>query len=86
VIVASKTVDKRPAVDPHDEPSVEWGWHGTFPKAIRIAGWFSAVALLLMLHGNHHGNTENVWLVGLALLLIFGLLRDLRKQRTAWRK
>jgi hypothetical protein len=86
VIVASKTVEKRPEVDPHDEPSVKWGWHGSFPKATRIAGWFCALALLAMLKGNHENNTENVWLVGLSLLLIFALLLDLRKQRTAWRR
>jgi hypothetical protein len=86
VIVASKTVEKRPAVDPHDEPSVEWGWHGTFPKATRIGGWFSAIALLLMLKGNHENNTESVWLIGLSLFLIFLLVLDIRKQRMAWRK
>jgi hypothetical protein len=86
VIVASKTVVKRPEVDPHDEPSVKWGWHGSFPKSTRIAGWFSALALLAMLKGNHENNTENVWLVGLSLLLVVVLLLDLRKNRTAWRR
>lgn len=84
--MASKAVEKRPEVDPHDEPSVKWGWHGSFPKATRIAGWFSVVALLLMLKGNHENNTENVWLVGLAILLALALVLDIRKQRTAWRK
>ncbi|MCU1687552.1 MAG: hypothetical protein JWQ81_8291 [Amycolatopsis sp.] len=84
--MASKAVEKRPEVDPHDEPSVKWGWHGSFPKATRIAGWFSVVALLLMLKGNHENDTENVWLVGLAILLAFALVLDIRKQRTAWRK
>jgi hypothetical protein len=77
---------KRPEVDPHDEPSVKWGWHGSFPKSTRIAGWFSALALLAMLKGNHENNTENVWLVGLSLLLVVVLLLDLRKNRTAWRR
>jgi hypothetical protein len=86
VIVASKTVVKRPEVDQHDEPSVKWGWHGSFPKSTRIAGWFSALALLAMLKGNHENNTENVWLVGLSLLLIVALLLDVRKHRTAWRR
>jgi hypothetical protein len=86
VIVASRTVQKRPEVDPHDEPSAAWGWHGTFPKATRFGGWFSAAVLLLMLKGNHENNTENVWLVGLSLLIILALVLDLRRQRTAWRR
>jgi hypothetical protein len=86
VIVASKAVEKRPEVDPRDEPSAEWGWHGSFPKATRIAGWLSAIILLVMIYGNHENNTENVWLVGLSLFLILMLVLDLRKRRTAWRK
>ena len=34
--------------DPHDEPSVEWGWHGSFPKATRIMGWLTAAVMFLM--------------------------------------
>ncbi|MFD8495688.1 DUF2631 domain-containing protein [Amycolatopsis sp. NPDC059657] len=86
--MASKAVEKRASnqVDPRDEPSAEWGWHGSFPLATRIAGWASAVILLIMLHGNHQGATEDLWLVGLSLFLAFMLVLDIRKQRTAWRK
>jgi hypothetical protein len=59
-------------------------WH--LPQATRIGGWFSAIALLLMLKGNHENNTENVWLIGLSMFLILFLVLDIRKQRTAWRK
>lgn len=84
--MASKLAKKRPEVDPQDEPSAEWGWHGTFPKATRALGWFCAATLLIMLKGNHENNTENVWLVGLSLGLVIMLLLDLRKRRTAWRR
>ena len=84
--MAGKAIEKRPEVDPRDEPSAEWGWHGSFPKATRVAGWICVVVLLLMLKGNHENNTENVWLVGLALFLAFLLVLDIRKRRTAWRK
>jgi hypothetical protein len=85
-IVAGKAVEKRPEVDPRDEPSAAWGWHGSFPKGTRIAGWVSAAILLVMIKGNHENNTENVWLVGLAALLVLLLVLDIRKRRTAWRK
>lgn len=84
--MASKAVEKRSEVDPRDEPSAEWGWHGGFPKASRIAGWFSVFALLIMLVGNHENNTENVWLVGLGLFVAFLLVLDARKRRTSWRR
>jgi hypothetical protein len=90
-IVANKSLEKRrkadaSTVDPRDEPSAEWGWHGTFPKATRIAGWISAIVLFVMIYNNHENNTENVWLVGLGLAIIILLLIDLRRRRTAWRR
>ncbi|SFA89327.1 Protein of unknown function [Amycolatopsis marina] len=89
--MAGKAVEKRQQagvskVDPHDEPSAEWGWHGGFPKAARAAGWFTAFAMFVMLIGNHETNTENVWLISLGVGLIAALLLDMRKQRTAWRR
>ena len=62
-MASSSELDKRPAVDPHEEPSHEWGWHGTLPKGTRIAGWLSAGFCFLMLIGNHHGQTENIYLI-----------------------
>lgn len=75
----------RPA-DPAEEPSVEWGWHRSFPRAAQIAGWVSAASLLLMLIGNHEGQVEDAWLIGLAVVLIAALVRDQLKRRTSWRQ
>ena len=36
----------------------------------------SAVILLLYLWGNHEGNTENAWLIALALLLVGIVIGD----------
>jgi len=85
---SSSELEKRPAntVDAADEPSVDWGWHGTFPRATRVAGWVSAGILLLMLIGNHQGRIEDVWLVAVALCIIAGLIYDQIKRRTAWRR
>lgn len=72
--------------DPSAEPSAAWGWHGEFPRASRIAGWVTVVILLLMLIGNHEGNVENLWLIGLALLLVIILVGDQIRRRSArWR-
>ncbi len=73
-------------VDPQEEPSADWGWHGNFYKLSRGAGFLSAVALILMTIGNHQHNTENIWLIGIAAGLILLLALDVRKRRTAWRK
>lgn len=81
-------------VDPADEPSAEWGWHGGFPKGTQIAGWFSAFAMAIMLVGNHGGilsggNTfkdEDIWLIVFTIALVIGLLVDLRRKRTSWRR
>ena len=73
-------------VDPADEPSALWGWHGSFPRGSIIAGWFAVAALLIMLIGNHQGRVEDVWLVVLAVVMAFGLVRHQKKQRTSWRR
>jgi hypothetical protein len=88
--VASNTRDlaRRPAVDPADEPSAEWGWHGGFPRGSVIAGWVVVVILLLMNFTNNNltNNTANVWLTGLAIVLAIGLVLHSVRQRTSWRR
>ncbi|MFD9733774.1 DUF2631 domain-containing protein [Umezawaea sp. NPDC059074] len=83
---SSSELDKRPAVDVHDEPSAEWGWHGSFPKATRIAGWASTVGVFGLLIGNHHGRTENLFLVLIGIAMIAMLVRDQVRSRTSWRR
>lgn len=72
-------------IDPQDEPSVEWGWHGSFPRGTRLAGWFSAIVLLAMNIGNHTGWVEGVYLDVIAVFIIGGLVADIIRRRTAWR-
>ncbi|HEY0638886.1 MAG TPA: DUF2631 domain-containing protein [Pseudonocardiaceae bacterium] len=72
--------------DPMAEPSVEWGWHGTFPRAARIGGWSFVAIFLLMLIGNHEGRVEDLWLIGLALLTAGVMVADQVKRRTSWRR
>jgi hypothetical protein len=82
----SRELARRPAVDPQDEPSAEWGWHGGFPRGSVIAGWASVVILLLLTIGNHEGNTEDIWLVGFAVLIAFGIVMQTIRRRNAWRR
>lgn len=94
--MASTELENRPsqAVDPAEEPSFEWGWHGGFPKGTQIAGWFSTFAILMMLIGNHQGilsggdsfTTADIWLIGVALALAVGLVIDLRRKRADWHR
>ena len=45
-------------------------------KAARLGALGSAVVLLMFFWGNHEGNTENVYLVAIALLLIGAVALD----------
>jgi hypothetical protein len=86
--VARSELEKRRAnaVDKHDEPSADWGWHGGFPKGTRIAGWFTAAVMFLFLIGNHRGRTEDVWLIFIGSVIVIALVVDIVRSRTAWRR
>lgn len=81
-------------VDPDEEPSVDWGWHGGFPRAIQVYGWFTVFALLMMLIGNHQGilsggdtfKTADFYLIGFAAVIATMLIVNLRKRRKSWRR
>jgi len=87
-VAPSSELESRPAhgADPHDEPSAEWGWHGVFPRATRIAGWLTAFAMLAMLIGNHRGHIEDIWLIATAAVIIGALIYDRIRSRTPWRR
>jgi hypothetical protein len=81
--VPSSELEKRPVQtpDPHDEPSVEWGWHGTFPRGARIAGAFIAIAMFGMLIGNQQGHVEDFYLVITGIVMIGLVLMATRRHR-----
>jgi Protein of unknown function (DUF2631) len=84
----SRELAQRPAVDPAEEPSVDWGWHGGFPRGMVVAGWVSVFILIVMNFTNNNltNNTANVWLIGLAVVLAIGLVLHSIRKRTAWRR
>jgi hypothetical protein len=75
----SRELAQRPTVDPLDEPSVEWGWHGSFPNGTRIAAVVVAI-------GHHASMTEIIWMVVPALAVIFGVVWGSLRKRHAWRR
>jgi Protein of unknown function (DUF2631) len=86
--VPPSEVEKQPVrtPDPHDEPSVDWGWHGTLPRGAQIAGWFVVIALLGMLIGNQVGHVEDIYLVLTAVIMAGILLLSARRHRRSWRR
>jgi uncharacterized protein DUF2631 len=85
--VASAEVEKRPVQtpDPHDEPSVEWGWHGTLPKGTQLGGWFVVLVLFGMFIGNQIGHVEDFYLGIAGVAMAFLLLMSARRRRRARR-
>ncbi|NYF57516.1 DUF2631 domain-containing protein [Micromonospora purpureochromogenes] len=51
----------------------------------RIGAVLSALALLAMLCGNHEGKVENIWLIGLAVLLLGIVIGDVVLRRNGLR-
>ena len=45
-------------------------------KAARIGGVITIILLLLMLIGNHRGQVENIWLIGIAVVIAALLMGD----------
>ena len=63
----------------------DWGWHHEWKRSTPIIGWVMTIAMVLLVFGNHQGNIENLWLLGLAALMAFALIRMHINRRNAWR-
>ena len=69
----------------HERPE-DWGWHGETGKLGRVGAWFSVILLLLYIVGrNHEGHVEDLWIFGIALVMVLILLWDIRRRKNAWR-
>ncbi|WP_214369954.1 DUF2631 domain-containing protein [Pseudonocardia sp. H11422] len=82
----SRELAQRPAVDPLDEPSAEWGWHGSFPNGTRIAAVATALFLLLMLIGHEVSITEILWMAVPAVIILTAVVAGAIRKRNAWRR
>jgi hypothetical protein len=82
--VANTEVERRTGVDVEDVPSAEWGWSQENHRLIHLGGVLSAAFLLFMLHGNHTGHVEDLFLIGFAAAILFAVGRDWWLRRRGW--
>ena len=68
----------------HERPE-DWGWHGETGKWGRRGAVIAIVFTLLYVFGNHQGHVEDIWIVGIALLMIVIMIVDWRRRKNAWR-
>ena len=68
----------------HERPE-DWGWHGETGKKGRIGAVVATLFLLALVIGNHQGKVEDLWIVGIAVVMIIILLLDWRRRKNAWR-
>ena len=68
----------------HERPE-EWGWHGEMGKWGRRLVLIPIVFLIAMVFGNHQGKMEDIWLIGLAAVMILIVALDARRRKNAWR-
>jgi Protein of unknown function (DUF2631) len=69
----------------HEQPE-DWGWHGSWGRTARIAGWACIVILLTFNLTWHYNRSADPWIWGMAALLLFILLRDRYRRKNAWRE
>jgi Protein of unknown function (DUF2631) len=82
----SRELAQRPAVDPREEPSAEWGWHGSFARGKIIAGVVCILILVAFAFGPYQSHTYLLWIIGAVLVLLFMIWRQVTSQRNAWRR
>ena len=68
----------------HERPD-DWGWHGETGKWGRRGAVIAVLFILAMLKGNHHGKVEDLWLIGIAVVMILIMIWDWRRRKNAWR-
>jgi hypothetical protein len=72
--------------DHPDEHPTDWGWHGEWGRAARIAGWVVAIILLLMMTATHYNLSGQLWLGLFAGGIIVSLIADRQRRKNAWRQ
>jgi hypothetical protein len=70
---------------PGEHPS-DWGWHGEWGRWRRVGGWVVVAILLLMITTTHYNGAGTLALILFAAFVAVGLLWDVFRRRTSWRK
>jgi hypothetical protein len=68
--------------DPNYGPSAEWGWHGGFPRGLRISGFVSVIVLIALMypHDQQLGQMHLLWLGGIAAVILVGIVLPARRR------
>jgi hypothetical protein len=82
----SREVAKSSPISPDDEPSVEWGWHGGFPKGTIVGGVITIILCIAFIPGPYQTTTQYLWLIGVALAVLAGIVGHVMRQRNSWRR
>ena len=69
----------------HERPE-DWGWHHEFVTGRQVGGWVTFLILGLLLTTTHYNATGDVALISMMLVLLVGLVWDIRRRRTQWRR
>jgi len=68
-----------------DEHPTDWGWHGEWGRAARVAGWVVAAIMLVMITATHYNGQGTLFLSLTAAGLIVGLIWDRHRRKNSWR-
>jgi Protein of unknown function (DUF2631) len=82
----SREVAKSSEVSPVDEPSVEWGWHGGFPKGTVIGGVITIILCLAFIPGPYQSRTQDIWLIAIAIGIALAIVGHVIRRRNSWRR
>lgn len=69
----------------HERPE-DWGWHADLSKMARLGGYFTAIALALMLTATHYNGAGTAALAICLLLVLGGLVWERQQRRSNWRR
>ena len=68
----------------HERPE-DWGWHHEWRRSAPVIGWVMTIVMALMVFGNDRGDSSTVWLLGIAAVMAFMLIRDRIRRKNSWR-
>jgi hypothetical protein len=74
-----------PPAHRHERPE-DWGWHADLGKLARFGGWFTLIALALMLTATHYNDAGGLALVLCIVAVAGGLIWDWQQRRSSWRR